>query len=163
MLIDNLLHHCTIVNRDFVIRLNVVNEGGSESDRLGWHSRTRTRTRDGGRKWVWTTRLAFANENEGRGRKWVWTTHWIIHRKHDWTNERTNERTNELSLANWTTRTDSRRIMKSITTGNKSYFKEKVYLTLLLMLFFSWMLFVFGTKSTVAQINTSSAFFQFVI
>ena len=60
------------MNRDFVIRLNVVNEGGSESDRLGWHSRfanenegrraevslndsagirdSRTRTRDGGRK-----------------------------------------------------------------------------------------------------------------
>ena len=36
------------MNRDFVIRLNVVNEGGSESDRLGWHSR-------------------FANENEGTG------------------------------------------------------------------------------------------------
>ena len=35
------------MNRDFVIRLNVVNEGGSESERLGWHSR-------------------FANENEGR-------------------------------------------------------------------------------------------------
>ena len=34
--------HCA-----FVIRLNVVNEGGAESDRLGWHSR-------------------FANENEGR-------------------------------------------------------------------------------------------------
>ena len=92
-------------------------EGGSESERIGWHSR-------------------FANENEGRraevslndsagirdsrtrtrggGRKWVWTTHWMIHRyrKHDWTNrtndslndsplpetrlnERTNERTND--------------------------------------------------------------------
>ena len=51
---------------------------------------------------------------------------------------------------------------KSKSTGNKSYFKEKVYLTLLLM-FFSWMLVVFGTKSTVAQIITSSAFFQFVI
>ena len=95
-------------------------EGGSESERLGWHSR-------------------FANENEGRreevslndsagirdsrmrtrggGRKWVWTTHWMIHRyrKHDWTNERTNER---LFLVNWTTRTDSRkRIMKSTTNG----------------------------------------------
>ena len=63
-------------------------EGGSESERLGWHSRfanekegrreevslndsagirdSRKRTRGGGRKWVWTTRLAFANENEGR-------------------------------------------------------------------------------------------------
>ena len=75
VLIDNHLHHlhhCTIVNCDFVIRLrnenegvgprptqlwelhcafvirlNVVNEGGAKSDRLGWHSR-------------------FANENEGR-------------------------------------------------------------------------------------------------
>ena len=49
------------------------------------------------------------------GRSWVLTTQWTIHRyrKHDWTNERTNKR---LFLANWTTRTDSRkRIMKSIT------------------------------------------------
>ena len=54
------------------------------------------------------------------GRSWVWTTQWTIHRyrKHDWTNERMNEQTKErLFLANWTTRTDSRkRIMKSITT-----------------------------------------------
>ena len=156
--------HCA-----FVIRLNVVNEGGSESERLGWHSRfanenegrreevslnysagirdSRMRTRGGGRKWVWTTRLAFAiRERErgaeeevslndsagirdsrmrtrGGGRKWVWTTHWMIHRyrKHDWTNERTNERTTlfgELNDANW-------RIMKSTTNieqTNKCYF-----------------------------------------
>ena len=58
---------CTIAWLWIVIHLNVVNEGGSESDRLGWHSRTRTRTRDGGRKWVWTTRLAFAIRERERG------------------------------------------------------------------------------------------------
>ena len=64
-------------------------EGGSESERLGWHSRfanenegrraevslndsagirdSPTRTRDGGRKWVWTTRLAFAIRQRERG------------------------------------------------------------------------------------------------
>ena len=64
-------------------------EGGSESERLGWHSRfanenegrreevslndsagirdSRTRTRGGGRKWVWTTQLAFAIRERERG------------------------------------------------------------------------------------------------
>ena len=82
--------HCA-----FVIRLNVVNEGGAESDRLGWHSR-------------------FANENEGRREELS---------LNDSVNDsplpetRLNEQTNErLFLANWTTRTDSRKqIMKSIT------------------------------------------------
>ena len=124
VLIDNHLHHCTIVNRDFVIRLrnenegvwprptqlwelhcafvirlNVVNEGGAESDRLGWHSR-------------------FANENEGRREELS---------LNDSVNDsllpetRLNEQTNEqLFLANWTTRTDSRkRIMKSITNTHR--------------------------------------------
>ena len=89
-------------------------EGGSESERLGWHSRFANENEGRGRKWVWTTRShsRFANENEGRGRKWVWTTHWIIHRKHDWTNERTNERTND-SL--W--RTERRELIR----GNESW------------------------------------------
>ena len=100
-------------------------EGGSESERLGWHSRFANENEGRGRKWVWTTRShsrtrtrdGGGSESErlvlirdsrtrtrGGGRKWVWTTHWIIHRKHDWTNERTNERTTlfgELNDANW--------------------------------------------------------------
>ena len=89
-------------------------EGGSESERLGWHSRFANENEGRGRKWVWTTRShsrfwttrshSIRTRTRGGGRKWVWTTHWIIHRKHDWTNERTNERTTlfgELNDANW--------------------------------------------------------------
>ena len=89
--------------------------GGSESERLVLIRDSRTRTRGGGRKWVWTTRShsRFANENEGR-REEVSLNDSLNHSPETRTNERTNER---LSLANWTTRTDSRkRIMKSITS-----------------------------------------------
>ena len=60
-----------------MIRLNVVNEGGAESDRLGWHSR-------------------FANENEGR-REELSLNDSVNDSPLPETrlNERTNERTNE--------------------------------------------------------------------
>ena len=83
-----------------------VTEGGSESERLGWHSRFANENDNGG--WSESERLVLIRDSRtrtrGGGRKWVWTTHWIIHRKHDWTNERTNERTTlfgELNDANW--------------------------------------------------------------
>ena len=109
-------------------------EGGSESERLGWHSRFANENEGRGRKWVWTTRShsRFANENEGRGRKWVWTTRShsrfanenegrreevslndsLNHSPETRLNERTNERTND-SL--W--RTERRELIR----GNESW------------------------------------------
>ena len=125
VLIDNHLHHCTIVNRDFVIRLRNENEGvwprlsyencivhswfvwmlwtreevslnDSAGIRDSW-----TRTRDGGRKWVWTTRLAFAICERERGAEGgsesEWLTEWFTATGNttERTNEQTNERTND--------------------------------------------------------------------
>ena len=128
VLIDNHLHHCTIVNRDFVIRLrnenegvwprptqlwelhcafvirlNVVNEGGAESDRLGWHS--------------W-----FANENEGR-RDEVSLNDSLNDSPLPETrlNERTNERTND---SFW--RTERRELIRGNESWNPSLASTEV-------------------------------------
>ena len=88
-------------------------EGGSESERLGWHSRFANENEGRGRKWVWTTRShsRFANENEGR-REEVSLNDSLNHSPETRLNERTNERTND-SL--W--RTERRELIR----GNESW------------------------------------------
>ena len=88
-------------------------EGGSESERLGWHSRFANENEGRGRKWVWTTRShsRFANENEGR-REEVSLNDSLNHSPETRLSERTNERTND---SFW--RTERRELIR----GNESW------------------------------------------
>ena len=120
VLIDNHLHHCTIVNRDFVIRLRNENGSLTETDSA---VRTALCIRDSfeccerGRSRVWPTQLAFAIREWERGTEGgaesERLTEWFTATGN--TTERTNERTND---SFW--RTERRELIRANKSWNPS-------------------------------------------